>query len=163
MKKSLKVIMLSLFGVILLGACGNNDKKSITQTATNYLNELHKNLNPAKAKAYATAESASFLDMIEQIQGMSGNIEDARKEAQDAVIELGEIVIDGETAKVPFTMMTKDGGEPNEDTLELKKVDGKWLVHQAKESMMPSGEDMEMMEDGDEVLQEEELVVEETK
>ncbi|MDL2315354.1 DUF4878 domain-containing protein [Bacteroidales bacterium OttesenSCG-928-C19] len=160
MKKSLKVIALSLFGIILFGACGNNDKKNITQTATNYLNELHKNLDPAKAKAYATPESASFLDMIEQLQGMGGNIEEARKESQNIVIELGEVSIEGETAKVPFTIT--ENGESKEDVLQLKKIDGKWLVHQAKESPMPTDENAEeVLEEATEVV--EEVVVEETK
>lgn len=162
MKKSLKVIALSLFGIILFGACGNNDKKNITQTATNYLNELHKNLDPAKAKAYATPESASFLDMIEQLQGMGGNIEEARKESQNIVIELGEVSIEGETAKVPFKMTDNEGEEPKEDVLQLKKIDGKWFVHQAKESPMPTDENAEeVLEEVTEVV--EEVVVEETK
>ena len=162
MKKSLKVIALSLFGIILLGACGNNDQKSIAKTANSYLTVLYKNLEPSKAKEFATPESASFLEMIEQIQGMSGDIENARKESQGISFQLGEITIDGETAKVPFTM-SKEGEESQEDVLQLRKVDGKWLVHQAKESPMPSGDDMDILEENidEEIITDEEVITKE--
>ena len=154
MKKSLKVIALSLLGVILLGACGNSDEKKISQTANSYLKVFYLDLEPSKAKEFATTESASFLDMIEQIQGMSGNIEEARKEIQGNTIQLGEISIDGETARVAFTI-TQNGEESQEDALNMRKVDGKWLVHQAKESPMPTDEEPVLEEEVDEVITEE--------
>lgn len=162
MKKSFKLIALSLFGIILFGACGNKEEKSINQVATNYLNAMFKDLDPVKAKTFATPESASFLDMIQQIQEMGGNMEDARKKSKDVTIKIGKAEIKDDMAMLPYTLTSPESEEPTEEVLQLKKIDGKWLVHQTKETSAPEGDVLEVPEE-DIVAIEEEIIVEETK
>lgn len=158
MKISLKIITLSLVCIFFLSASGNKEKKKITQVANKYLKALYKDLDPLKAKEFATQESIPFLDLISQVHMMSGDIEIARKESKNAVIELGEITIKNETAKVCFSVILND--EKTEEVLQLKKVDEKWLVHQTKESPASEEEDLEMLEGFDETIFDE-IIIEE--
>ena len=68
-----------------------------------------------------------------------------QKKAKKVPFTITKVDENGDKAKVFYTIKTEDGQE-REDNIELKKIDGKWLVSINKEQGKENG--MQMPEDG---------------
>jgi hypothetical protein len=96
--------------------------------------EAISNKDMAKAKALATKESESMINMIEMGMNMSKDKADMPK-FNAADMEFGETKIDGDKAFIP--VKEKKSGETVNYT--LKKESGKWKVAFDKNTMMEMG------------------------
>ena len=121
-----KYVILSLLAVALtafISSCGGvaNDPESVAKAYLDAVAEMDFD----KAKTFCTEETAAMLDMM---KGLMGEMDDEKKEEmKNAKREIIKSEEDGDKAVVTYE--TDDG----EQTIELKKVDGDWKVHQEKE------------------------------
>lgn len=156
------MVALTLFVV----ACGGGPKPG--DVAKKFLSAVN-DLNFEEAKQYATAESASMLDMLSGLASMGDDQE--KPEAQEITIVKEEI--DGDNATVTYTAKDDEGNDV-EETIDLVKVDGDWKVKFDKSSLGGGDmgdfqmddfdmeeEDGDMSEEMEDVVEEAEEVVEE--
>lgn len=113
-----------MFAIITIGACniGNTPSKS----ASVFLNAFNEK-NYEEARNYATPETIKLIDLMENLSKMSTSIDSVKH----SKIEVVDEKIDGETAVVTF----REEGSSESETVNLKKLDGKWLVHITKTDM----------------------------
>ncbi|MCB0820676.1 MAG: DUF4878 domain-containing protein [Bacteroidetes bacterium] len=154
MKNTLKLVAIALVAVFVVACAGSEGPEP---TAKAYLDAISaKDFD--KAKEYSTEESKAMLDMLKQFASMGGEQEKSEAESYSDL----KCTVSGDTTAV-CTYKAAD----KEESLNLKKADGKWLVHQPKENPMGEGGDMmegagdqmmegagEMMEEGAEMMQE---------
>lgn len=128
-------IVIALFAV----ACGGGSATP-SQVAEKFLTHTNK-MEFKEAKAYATKPTGEILDMIAGMAGMMGE-----QEAPQG-FKITNETIDGDKATVTYRTEGKDADE----TVNLVKEDGKWLVNMSKEDMnkedgadgMDMGDDMD--------------------
>lgn len=141
----LLVVALALF----VAACGGGGAKP-GDVAKNFLTAVN-DLNFEEAKKYATAESASMLDMMGGLMNMGGE-EMEKPEPQEITITNEEV--DGDNATVTYTTKDEEGNDV-EETIDLVKVDEEWKVKFDKSSLGGGDmgdiqmDDFEMEEEGD--------------
>lgn len=141
MKKLFKVLAVSAMGLLLATSCSKSDEEQIKSVSMDFLTALDQQ-NFDKAKKCATPESAEAIDAVQSLAAMFGaeNNENVGK----AKYAIQEVVINGEEAEA--TYIDENDAEANPSKLELKKVDGKWLVQFKKEGM-GGGDEEPMTED----------------
>lgn len=132
--KNLKLIAIVMIAALAFVACQKETPEAI---ATKFLNHLEKKQYD-EAKKLGTEATGKFLDMMKSIEQMSGG--QAETEAAPA-IENMSCTIDGDVAKCTYTQ----GGETG--NIELRKENGKWLVHMSKEDSMGGNDFSFDMED----------------
>lgn len=129
-------IVIAMFAI----ACGGGSATP-SQVAEKFLTHTNK-MEFKEAKEYATASTGEVLDMIGGMAAMMP------KEDPKSFKITGE-TIDGEKATVTYRTDGKDADE----TVNLVKEDGKWLVNMSKEDMNKEdgadGMDMDMDMDMD--------------
>ena len=117
-----------LLGSLLLVSCSQNTPKAVAEKFLKALNAE----NYKEAQKYCDAPTGKLLNMLEELSN------EAKKEAPEK---------QKKAKKVPFTITKVDeNGDEREDNIELKKIDGKWLVSINKEQGKENG--MQMPEDG---------------
>ncbi len=144
--------MLVAFAVFAFTSC-----KQAGETPEAVAEKFLKHLNNkewAEAKVLGTEATGQFLEMMKSLSEMSGE-----EEAKDVTIENLVAEVDGDKAVVSYTIDGKD------ESLPMKKVDGKWLVNMDKEDQEidVDGEedyDMDMEETSELVFDEEGNVIE---
>lgn len=143
MRTSKTLIGLLMVALTFLAACGGGSPTPGT-VAKNFLSAIN-DLNFEEAKQYATAESASMLDMLSGIMAMS---EEEMEKPEAREINVTNEEIDGDNATVTYTTKDEEGNDV-EESIDLVKVDGAWKVKFDKGSMgMGDGlGDMDMEED----------------
>lgn len=115
-------ITLALLFPLLLAACGGSSD-SPSDVATKFLTHTNK-MEFKEAKEYATKSTGEVLDMIGGMAAMMPK-EDPK------TFKIVNESIDGETATVTY----RTDGKEEDETLNLVKEDGKWLVNMSKEDM----------------------------
>ncbi|MCK9611474.1 MAG: hypothetical protein PHR81_02885 [Bacteroidales bacterium] len=125
MKKVLSLVIAAIV-VVAISSCGGK-KDTPEAVAEKYLNHLNKK-EFAEAKKLATEETGQMLDMMQSFSGVGGAQEVKEVKIENLKCETTE---DKSACKY-----TADG---KEETLDLVKKDGKWLVEQKKEG---TGEDI---------------------
>jgi len=130
MKKVFSLVIAAIV-VIAFASCG--DKANTPEAvATKYLNHLNKK-EFDDAKKIATEETGQMLDMMKSFSGVGGTQEVKEKKIENMKCETTE---DKSVCKY-----TADG---KEESIDLVKKDGKWLVDQKKEG---TGEETNPIED----------------
>ncbi len=124
-------ITVTLTAFLLIGftACsgGKNSPEGVTK---DFLTAMQK-VDLEKAKELCAPETASLITMMETYG--KAEMEKAKLEAKDKGVKEIKIIsskIDGDKAKVVYT-----AGDEKEETMDLKKIDGKWKVSVDKEGM----------------------------
>jgi len=127
MKKTLLSLMAVALVIVSMISCGSkSDPKGV---ALNYLNALKK-MDYETAKKFGTPETGKMLDMISSFSSM---VPDSIKDqAKNVKIEIKEAKEEGDKCTVKFISSDKPDAE---ETLDLVKKDGKWLVNMTKDDM----------------------------
>ncbi|MFD2907484.1 lumazine-binding protein [Flavobacterium ardleyense] len=127
--KQIKKKAISLLKVVLVLALFTNvacsDKSEVENVANKFLTHLNK-LEFKEAKEYCDDKTAPLLGMLESFSAMAGKTDEKIAEFKITGSEVKD-----DKATVTYTQM-KDG-ETKEETLNLKKIDGKWKVSMNKE------------------------------
>ncbi|MEX1189328.1 MAG: hypothetical protein WED33_08720 [Bacteroidia bacterium] len=150
MKNILKVAAIAMIAVFIVACSGGAGPEG---AAKGYLDAL-KAKDFEKAKEFSTEDSKGMLDFMKQLSAMGGEKE-GEEAAEGGNYSDLKCTVEADTAAV-CTYKTDE----KEETLKLKKMGDKWLVHQPKETPegMMGGEEMmeggEMMENaGDEMME----------
>nr|WP_314560919.1 DUF4878 domain-containing protein [uncultured Capnocytophaga sp.] len=124
----MKKLFLSLFllGSLFLVSCSGNSPKAV---AEKFMKAIY-DYDFKEAQKYCDQPTAQMLSALE---GFSKAVPEKEKKVKKFTITKEEI--NGDTAKVYF----KTEGEEKEDTVDLKKIDGKWLVTVNKENGKEGG------------------------
>ena len=127
MKKVLFSILAIAMIAITVVSCGSkNDPKEV---ALNYLNAL-KSMDYEGAKKFSTPETGKMLDMLASFSGMMPD--SLKEQAKGIKVTVKEAKEEGDNCVVKFTSSDKP---ENEETLNMVKKDGKWLVNMTKDDM----------------------------
>lgn len=123
MKKSF-FSLLALAFITLVAACGGSESpKSVAEKFLQATSEL----KFEDAKKYCTPETGKFLDMMSSLTSMMPDSAKNKKSKFEMVSE----DIKEDVATVVYT----ENGKPDQQSIKLKKVEGKWLVSMGKEDM----------------------------
>lgn len=134
MRNFIKNSSLALAAVFALSACGS--KTATPETAAIEFSQAIGSLDFTKAKALATPETQSLLDMLASMAA-AATPEDKKKGAEEAKnLKSAKCTVDGEKAKC--TVCCSPDGKESEQAIDLIKKDGKWLVSINKEESMKS-------------------------
>lgn len=114
--------VLALCTAVLLTACGGG-ASTPSDVASKFLGHTNK-MEFKEAKKYATKATGEVLDMI---GGMAAMMPKEDPKSFKIVSEK----IDGDKATVTY----RTDGKEEDETLNLVKEDGKWLVNMSKEDM----------------------------
>lgn len=123
--KTLAKVFAVFVAVVMMVSCA---KKGPEQVAEKFLKHLNKQ-EYAEAKKYATESTKQMLDFLAQFP---------QQEVKEVKIENMKCNEEGDKAKCTYTV---DG---KEESIDLVKVDGNWLVDMPKE--MPTEEMTEEFE-----------------
>lgn len=142
MKQWITAIAVSLFSITLLTGCGDappaeSDVKAVA-TPEDAVKEVVTSMFEAfKDQDYDAIAECLTPDQAEEITAMKGmlammpaeELEKQKAMMAKAIITIGEIKITGDTATCETTVSgLGDGDKPETDTVDLKKVDGKWYI-----------------------------------
>jgi hypothetical protein len=139
MKKVLSFLFVFAFITFTMISCGSkSDPKEVSK---NFLNALGQ-MDYETAKKYGTSETGKMLDMLSSFSGMMPD--SVKNKAKEAKIEIKSAKEDGDKCEVVYTTTDKAGDQ----TLNLVKKEGKWLVNMSKdEGMDGAATDMPTTED----------------
>ncbi|MFV0604695.1 MAG: DUF4878 domain-containing protein [Niabella sp.] len=143
MKKTLFILTLFTVAASIFTSCssGSGDPKTVLKA---FFEKLAKKDIDGAAKL-ATADSKTTLDMVKKGMDMAENMKntlpdsaknDPAKDFED--VEIGEAVIDGNTATVKISSKSKKD-KPAVD-FTLRKEDGKWKVDFSMATLMQMGQ-----------------------
>ncbi len=146
--KNIKFLsFLTLAGILVFTSC-NKEEKEIKKTAEGFLNAINM-LNISEARKYATEETGKTLDIMEQGLALQSPeiLAESRKEAANKSYEVTKVEIKNDEAIASCKMTDKTNPDTKSpmESLRLKKVDGKWLVNQPKESDIDNSSDDETL------------------
>lgn len=131
-----------LLGSLLLVSCSQNTPKAVAEKFLKALNAE----NYKEAQKYCDAPTGKLLNMLEELSNEAKKeAPEKQKKAKKVPFTITKVDENGDKAKVFYTIKTEHGQE-REDNIELKKIDGKWLVSINKEQGKENG--MQMPEDG---------------
>lgn len=119
MKKLFSLVMVAIV-IVAISACGGK-KNSPEAVAEKFLNHLNKK-EYAECKKMGTENTKQMIDMMESFAGMN-----KKEEAKEVKIENLKCETTEDKAKCTYTAEGKD------ETIELVKQDGNWLVDMKKE------------------------------
>ena len=134
MKKSLNLFAAIAIAVFMVACSG--DSKEPEKTAEKYLNFLAEG-NYDEASKLGTEDTKQMLNFLKSLSG--GQKPEKVNEVKDVKCTVGE---DGETAECTYCC-NEEGGD---DKIDMKKIEGNWLVDMKKENPMEGmnfEEDME--------------------
>jgi hypothetical protein len=121
MKKLFSLVIVAIV-IVAVSACGNK-KNTPEAVAEKFLGHLNKK-EYAEAKKMGTENTKQMLDMMESFSGAAGA---KTTEAKDVKIENLKCDTQAEKSKCTYT------AEGKEQTIDLVKQDGNWLVDMKKE------------------------------
>jgi hypothetical protein len=121
MKTSFRLFLIALLALNLF-SCKVNEEKRVKKVATDFLTLLNKK-DYEKASDMGTKSTRQMLDMMESFAGLEPDTATIRP----MKIEFLTCDIRDDKARVSYRNYDK------EESLELKKVKGKWLVDMKKE------------------------------
>ena len=121
MKKLFSLVIVAIV-IVAVSACGGK-KNTPEAVAEKFLGHLNKK-EYAEAKKLGTENTKQMLDMMESFSGMD---KDKKAEVKDVKIENLKCETTDDKAKCTYT------AEAKEQTIDLVKQDGNWLVDMKKE------------------------------
>jgi len=126
---SFAVLALIAFSI---SSCGSkSDPKDVAQK---FLNALAK-MDYEGAKKYGTPETGKMLDMLSSFSSMMPD--SVKNKAKDVKVDIKNVKEEGDKCEVVY----KNSEKEEEQTLNLVKKDGKWLVNMTKDESMGATED----------------------
>ena len=132
MKKLIIIINVILFGSIFIACKQNRPEPVVEKYFISFYNEDFEGV-----KNYVLEEHRPYYDLLKQL--VSANDSLSNKEIQVKDINCD---ITGDTLAICSCIILENNEkEPRKQTVQLKKVDEKWLVDQGKEGKMPSETD----------------------
>lgn len=148
MKKLIFLLSLLLAVSLVMESCNHSSPKV---TAKKFL-EAVKNNNYEEAKKYATKDSEQMLNMLSSFSSVMP--QSYKDKMRNSHIDIKDVQEKDGIATVTYV----NSEEKKEETLQLKKVEGKWKVVLSKDNMMPDvnsmpGADSTMMMPLDSSLQ----------
>ncbi len=128
MKKIVFSVVAFAFAALTIMSCGSkSDPKSVAIAFLNARNSM----DYENAKKYGTAETGKMIDMMSSFSSM---IPDSMKnEAKKIKVDIKDVKEEGDKATVVYSESIK----PGDQTLNMVKKDGKWLVNMSKDDMGP--------------------------
>ena len=144
-----------LLGLFFVSCSGDNKPKVVAEKFLKAINKL----DFAEAKKYCDKDSQELLSIMESFS-KGEDAEKAKEKASDDDFTITKVEEDGDKAKVYYKAKDSD----KEIALDLKKVDGKWLVSINKEqgAKEQGGHDHGDSEGDDMNMPEEDMSPEET-
>ena len=129
----MKKLFLSLFliGSLMLTSCSSNSPKAV---AEKFMTAVNAN-NFEEAGKYCDAQTSQLLKSLNELM-KSVPSSDAKNEQLFKGFKITKVEENGDTAKVFYTTEDSNG---KESALDLKKVDGKWIVSMNKENKENGG------------------------
>ncbi|WP_454989406.1 DUF4878 domain-containing protein [Capnocytophaga sputigena] len=124
----MKKLFLSLFliGSLMLTSCSGNSPKAV---AEKFMTAVNAN-NFEEAGKYCDAQTSQLLKSLNELM-KSVPSSDAKNEQLFKGFKITKVEENGDKAKVFYTTEDSNG---KETALDLKKVDGKWIVSMNKEN-----------------------------
>jgi len=135
MKTSFRLFLIALLALNLF-SCKVNEEKRVKKVTSDFLTLLNKK-DYEKASELGTKSTRQMLDMMESFSGL----EPDTATVKPLHIEFISCEIRDDKARVTYSNFDK------EETLELKKVKGKWLVDMKKEDSFNKNAKKTAMED----------------
>lgn len=129
----MKKLILSLFliGSLMLTSCSGNSPKTV---AEKFMTAVNAN-NFEEAGKYCDAQTSQLLTSLnEMMKSMPKG--DSKDEQLFKGFKITKVEENGDKAKVFYTTEDSNG---KENALDLKKVDGKWIVSMHKENKENGG------------------------
>mgnify|MGYP000846429545 CR=1 FL=1 len=138
----MKKLFLSLFliGSLMLTSCSGNSPKTV---AEKFMTAVNAN-NFDEAGKYCDAQTSQLLKSFSEFM-KSVPSSDAKNEQLFKGFKITKVEENGDTAKVFYTTEDSNG---KENALDLKKVDGKWIVSMNKENKENGGAPHDHNHDG---------------
>ena len=129
----MKKLFLSLFliGSLMLTSCSGNSPKAV---AEKFMTAVNAN-NFDEAGKYCDAQTSQLLKSLNELM-KSVPSSDAKNEQLFKGFKITKVEENGDKAKVFYTTEDSNG---KETALDLKKVDGKWIVSMNKENKENGG------------------------
>ena len=129
----MKKLFLSLFliGSLMLTSCSGNSPKAV---AEKFMTAVNAN-NFEEAGKYCDAQTSQLLKSLNELM-KSVPSSDAKNEQLFKGFKITKVEENGDKAKVFYTTEDSNG---KETALDLKKVDGKWIVSMNKENKENGG------------------------
>ncbi len=132
MKKIVLPVLVLFVISLTIVSCGN--KSNPKDVAQKFLTALTKQ-DYETAKKFGTPETGKMMDMLSSFSGMMPD--SIKNKAKDVKIEIKNVKETGDKCEVTYTNTDK----PGDQTLNLVKKEGKWLVNMSKDETMGAGED----------------------
>ncbi len=127
MKKMVKSIVVAACVCALFAGCGKAPEEAAKvvppeKVALDYMKSMQSGkMDEAYLKEHCTEVAAKMIGEM-----LSSGKEGVMSELKGIKFSVGEVKVEGDSAKVT---LTKEGpGGKDSDTIDLKKVDGKWRV-----------------------------------
>lgn len=121
-----------LYLLALATSCSIMEKKEIETSALGYLEAVNKD-DFAEAYKYSDDDTKELIDFLEEVY-KSSNSDTSARTIDDINVSILHINITSDsTAEVSY-QTHQNNVLIDDNVLQMKKVDDKWLVHQSKES-----------------------------
>lgn len=133
-----------LAATLFMAACGSK-ADGPKEVATKFLTHINA-MEFEEAKQYGTKETGELLDMLKGFAAMGGE----EQKPENTSFEIKDVKEEGDTATVTY----RSEGSEEDETLNLVKQDGKWLVNISKEDMNKDEDMGGAMEEMDGALEE---------
>ncbi len=138
MKQWTTTLLVALFSITLIAGCGGGNgigdgtpEGDVKQVVSNMFEATKQMDFDALGKCLVPAE-AKKIEMMKGMMKMipAEKMEEMKAELATAKMTFGEVKIDGDTATCVMTVTGMAEGEEKEqtDTMNLKKIDGKWYL-----------------------------------
>ena len=133
MKKNIfNFLLIASFGFLV--SCSGNTPDAAVKS---FLTKMYE-ADFEGAKEFATTDTKSMLTMMESF-GAKDKILGESKEKGSLSINVVDTQIDGDKAVCKVELKYSDADKVEEQSLNLEKVDGKWLVNMGKEDSKKEG------------------------
>ncbi|GIJ95182.1 DUF4878 domain-containing protein [Capnocytophaga stomatis] len=117
-------LILTVFLALLTASCSGDSPKSV---AEKFLTAME-NQNFEEAKKYSDDSMKQLLTMLDDMP------KENNKKAENAKVKVTKVEKEGDKAKVFYIIESSEiEGESKEQSIDLKKIDGKWKVSFNKE------------------------------
>ncbi len=125
--KNISIILICLF-LIFMSSCSIFQKKNTPEYVSKQFLTNFQKLDFDEASKYGTENTKMMIAFFKNIIGMMPADKRDSLQIPKADVEIKKCIVYGNTAKCPYIANDKL------DTLDLLKVDGKWLVDLKKEN-----------------------------
>ena len=145
-----RLFLLSMLALVVCCSCNRNTPEYVVKKYKKYTSKFESE----KIKDMVTPETQSMMALLAMVENSLPS--DSLKKYRSRSVEVSDVSCDiqDDTLAVCSCQLTIEGEKKaDRDMVELRKRNGKWLVHEPKESpdsfIKPSDEDVEEVIDAD--------------